>query len=77
MYRFDSIKFLFILAIINKWFCFFSLYLDIYRVAKVTLPKKNLNISITARANELLFFINDRGMFKLYIYKDISRDTPC
>jgi hypothetical protein len=45
--------------------------------AKVTLSKKKLNISITARANELIFFINDRGMFELYIHKDMPRETPC
>ena len=45
--------------------------------AKVSLPKRKLNISITVRANELLFFINDRSMFKLYIDKDMPKDTLC
>jgi len=46
--------------------------------AKATLPKnKKLDISTTARANELIFFINGRGMLKLYIHKDMPRETFC
>jgi len=50
--------------------------LNIQGGPKVTLPEKILNISTTAPANELIFFLNDRDMFKLHINKD-NRGEPC
>jgi hypothetical protein len=45
--------------------------------AKSHFTEKKLNISIAAGANELISFINDRGMFKLHIHKDMPRETLC
>jgi hypothetical protein len=36
-----------------------------YRAAQKTLYRKKLTILITARTNELISFVNDRGIFKL------------
>jgi hypothetical protein len=39
--------------------------------------EKKLNISITTRAKELTFLINDRCMFKVYFHKDMPRKILC
>jgi hypothetical protein len=43
--------------------------------AKVSLPRKKLNISITARANGLIFFTTDKGVFIVHTYIKTSRNA--
>jgi len=54
-----------------------ALYLYYTRWAKSHFTEGKIKYLYYDSSERADFYINDRGMFKLYFYKDMSRDTFC